>query len=123
MTEEQTADDTMAILAASNWEAWEGRPEDSDIVPTAAIYGKGPAIQLRMCLMIMHKSKPEMMEIAKGMWDQPGMQDGDENLWDGFVKNIQSAKVFAECMLELADTAEARCFAAIATLAAEDGDD
>jgi hypothetical protein len=123
MTPEPTTEDTMAILAASTWEAWEGRPEDSDIVPTASDYGKGFAIQLRMCLSVMHKSKPELMEIAKSMWDQPGIQDGDENLWDGFVKNIQSAKVFAECMLELADTAEARCFAAVATLAAEDGND
>lgn len=117
---EHTTDDTMAALAASTFEAWEGRPEDSDVVPNALQYGKGPAIQLRMALTVMHKSKPELVEIARKMWEEPGMQEGDENLWDGFVENIKSAKVFAECMLELATGAEARCYAAIATLALEE---
>lgn len=112
--------DDIAELAGVSWEAWEGRPEDSDIVPTAQEYGKGPAVQLRMCLVVMHKTKPELVEIVRSMWDEPATKDGDQNLFDGFVKHIRSAKGFAEAMLALATAAEARCLGAVAALAMED---
>lgn len=75
-----TSDDDVAAIAASEWEAWEGRPEDSDMVPTKEEYGSQYAVQLRMCLAVMHKTKPELIEIARKMWAEGGIQDGDENM-------------------------------------------
>lgn len=123
-TQDQTADDAaMAAMAAAAWEAWEGRPEDSDLVPTGPQFNAGPGQQLRMCLMVMHKTKPELVGIARSMWKEEGQQEGDQNMWHGFVSHIRSAKIFAECMLALATAAEARCLASVATLAAEEGDE
>src|SRR5688572_1795908 len=112
-----TGDGEIAAMAALDWEAWDGRAEDSKLVPTERDYGSGPAPQLRLCLMVVHKNKPELVKIARSMWGEPSAEPEDQNLFDGFVKHIQSAKAFAEALLTLATTAEARCIAALASVA------
>jgi hypothetical protein len=106
-------------LAGHDFSAWEGRPEDSDVVPTSAEYHDGPAINLRLCLVVMHKDKQKLVDIARAMWAEPASDEDDLNLFDAFFKNIQSAKAYATAMQSLAAAAEARCLVAMAAIANE----
>ena len=110
-------EDEISILAGGDWQPWPGRPEDCDLVPTPEEYGRYYAVLFRLCVVVMHKSKAELIEVAAGMQNSPA-DDGDyETAFEGLLSQLAAAREFADGMHQLAVAAEARCLAAASSLA------
>lgn len=118
-TENQNSDAFIAEMALHQFEAWEGRAEDNNCVPSNREYAEGIGIKLRVCLAIMHKSKAELIEMCEKAWADTDVEDA-ENVADMMFTHVRQAVVFAECMATLTKAAESRFMVAMAALAARD---
>ena len=121
MTSKRTLNKRMKATAAEDFPVWEGRPEDdTTTVPSPAVYGSDIAPRLRMCLMLMHRSKAQIIEACRGLEAQP-REGQDGTLLDSFNEDIDFVLEFTDCMHTLAQAARARLLVAECNLALEQG--
>lgn len=109
--------ESLRTLAAAEFEPWEGRPEDSDVVPANDYVSTTIMPETRLGLMVVHKSKAELVEIFREMHANPSSDDLSHTLAMDFVDGIGHAKAYHKAMFELCKIAEARALSAMAVIA------
>jgi hypothetical protein len=121
MTSKRTLNKRMKATAAEDFPVWEGPPEDdTTTVPTPQVYGSDIAPRLRICLMLMHRSKAQIIDACRGLDAQP--RDGqDGTMLDSLNEDIDLVVEFTDCMHTLAQAARARLLVAECNLALEHG--
>jgi hypothetical protein len=113
--DEPVNDDDLDDFAAMPFEAVPG-PEEDDLaaIPSADAYARAILPRLRLAVMVLHKSKPALIEVARAMIKEQ-CPDGTPT-YKAFVDELEAVRTTLEAMAELTDSAIIRFMVAMANL-------